>query len=75
MYEINYIDWRNNKIKIAESGQLAVGSRQSPPTPLTAYILLLLPKMLTTIALTACMGREGVCEKVGSGVKWASGYN
>ena len=30
MYEINYIDRRNNKIKTAESGQLAVGNRHPP---------------------------------------------
>ena len=60
----------SHKIKIAESGQLAVGS-QHPPLRLQMYFLSF-PKML--IALTACMGREGVREKVGPVVKWASHY-
>ena len=46
----------NNKIKIAEYGQLAVGTRHPPPTPSTANILLLLPKMLTSID---CLYGEG----------------
>ena len=72
MYEINYIDRRNNKIKIAESGQLAVGICY-PPRRLQIYFIV--AKNADQPALTACMGREGLCEKVGSRVKWANGYN
>ena len=72
MYEINYIDCRavkhNHKVKIAESGQLAVGIHPFD----CKYTFLSFLKML--IALTACMGREEVCEKVGPIVKWASHY-
>ena len=54
----------NHKIKIAvASWQLAVGIH--PFDCKNTNIL---------IALTACMGREGVCEKVGPVVKWASRY-
>ena len=65
------MDGKNNhKIKIAESGQLADGSRH-PPLRLQIYHLSF-PKML--IALTVGIGREWLCEKVGPVVKWASRY-
>ena len=55
----------NDKIKIAvASWQSAVGIHPFH----CKYTNILL------IALTACMGREGVCEKVGPVVKWASRY-
>ena len=62
---------RTTEIQMAESGQLAVGNRH-PPLQLQIYFSYC---RKCWPALTACTGRKGVCEKVGSGVKWASGYN
>ena len=62
-----------SKIKIAESGQLAVGSRQSASTPSTANILFIISENAEHI--DCLYGEEGkVCEKVGPVVKWASRY-
>ena len=57
-----------HKIKIAETGQLAVA-------PWTANILFIISEILST--LTTCKGRQGGgggggSEKEGMGVKWAS---
>ena len=59
----------NHKIKIAETGQLAVAIR-----PLDCKIYFLsFPKILS--ALSTCTERVGVGgEKEGTGVKWASHY-
>ena len=69
MYQINYIDRQNNWDK--KSWKWAVGNRH---TPLRLQIYFYYCRKCWP-ALTACTGREGVCERVGSGVKWASGYN
>ena len=71
MYEINYIDrqWKQSQDKT--SWKWPVGNRH-PPLRLQIYFIIS-DKCLP--ALTAHMGREGVCEKVGSKVKWASGYH
>ena len=47
----------NHKIKLAETGQLAVGSRQSAFAPWTANILFIISEILST--LTTCKGRQG----------------
>ena len=57
----------NHKIKMAETGQSAVGIRSLDGK----YTFLSFPKMLTT--LTTCTGKGGG-EKEGTGVKWASHY-
>ena len=59
----------SHKIKIAETGQLAVGIR-----PLDCKYTFIISDLLST--LTTCKGRQGggVCEKEGMGVKWASLY-
>ena len=58
-----------HKIKIAETGQSAVGSRQSAFTPWTANVLFIISEILST-----CRGGRGGGEKEGMEVKWASHY-
>ena len=68
MYEINYIDWQQDK----SSWNFVVGSSHAP-LGLQIYILSF-PKML--IALTTCMGsgERMSIEKEGVRVKWATHY-
>ena len=57
----------NNRIKIAESGQSAVGIH-----PFDCKYTFIISENADRIDFL--YGEGGVCEKVGSGVKWASGY-
>ena len=62
------METRLNKITIAESGKLAVGTH-----PFDCKYTFIISENADCID---CLYEEGggMCEKVGSGVKWVSGY-